>query len=256
MASSRIVIDSRLRDSGTCEDYEYSFSSPIRNVAGVTLLAALLPKSSYNVITGFNDTINFDYNGAGPFTAVLDSQNYSGAQLAAALVAGMNSAASTSDFAGTYDSQANTITLTTSSNNFDIDAQTTTPQFEKLSGFTNTASGVMTFTGENMVNTSWPLYVLLDLDFSTSQGFGESTRLKNNTYTMVVPFGSAGSNEFEYYTQDMVAAQGQKLTDVNIMKVRVRLRPPDTSDSDAAPPANWSLNNVDHILVFGIRQAY
>jgi len=256
MSASRLVIDSRLRDSGTVEDYTYELQSPIRNVTGVTLLSAVLAKSSYDVITGFNDTIDFNYNGAGPHTAVLTSQNYTGTQLATAVAAALNTGASTADFACTFDSQTGRLTVTTTTNNFTMGPQTTTPQAQLLLGFTNTGASAMTFTGTNMINTSYPLYLLCDIDFGTSQGFGESTWCKENSYTMVVPFGSADRDEFEYFTPDQGFRQSQGVSDQNMQKIRIRLRAPDTANGTQAPPANFSLNNVDHLLVFQIFQAF
>lgn len=256
MAATRLVIDSRLRDTGTVEDYTYELQSPLRNVTGVSLGAFSLPKSSYPVLTGFNDSINFDYNSAGPYVATLTSQFYTGPQLATEIASALNTAASTADFAATFDSQTSKITVTTTTNNFDINSQTTTPQVTQLTGFESTASGVMTYTGDYTVNTSWPLYLLVDIDFGTSQGFGQSTWAKENSYTLVVPYGEASSNEFAYYTRDSVTPQVQAVTDLNVQKIRVRLRPPDTATGTTAPPANWSLNNVDHILVLDIAQMF
>jgi len=256
MASSRIVIDSRLRDFGTVEEYQYTFSSPVRNVQGVTLLAAVLPKSSYQVITGFNDTVDFNYNSAGPHQAVLISGNYTGATLATEVARAMDADAGVSVFTGAYSTATGRITITSSAAAFTMGAQSTTPQVIQLLGFTNNGTGATSYTGANMVNTSWPLYLLLDVDFSSAQGSGDATRAKNNTYTMVVPYGASSTGQFEYYTKDNVAPQGSRLVDANIQTVHVRFRPPDTSEGNPAPPANWSMNNVDHVLVFGISQSY
>lgn len=256
MAANTLVLDSRFRDSGTVDDYIITIFSPVKEIRGLQLQQAIMPKSSYPVITGFNDTLDFDYNSAGPFTAVLVSQNYSGAQLATSLKALMDAATSTTDFTVTYSAQTKKITIVTVLQTFDILAQTTTPGIVELLGFTTASSGVNTDTSDELVNTSYPLYLHLDIDLFLSQGFGDSTWSKHNSHSFVIPYGDANFCDFENFTRDSGFQMIQSASFANARQIRVRLRPPGISTANDAAPSNWSLQGVDHILVFRILQNF
>lgn len=256
MAARRIVLDSRFRSRGTVEDYEIELFSPVKEINALELAACLLPKSSYPVVEGFNDQFDFDYNSAGPFVATLTSgRTYTGTELAAELQTQLNSAASTSDFAVAFSIPTGKLTISTTTNDFTVEAQTTTPAIEELLGFTAATSAASSAVGDNPINLSYPLYLHLDVDLFESQGFGESTWDKHNSHSFIVPYGTANFGEYEYYSTETFQMV-QNASFANAKRIRIRWRPPAISTSNSYAPANWSMNNVDHMLIFNVRQSF
>lgn len=260
MAASKLLIDSRLRTSGSVEDYYIDIFTPIRDIRAIQLEAAIIPRSSYEVITGFNDTVNINYGGTSVAGVLTGGRNYlTGSDLATELASALNTATTTSAFTGTYSDNTGKITLTSSGSTFTIEAPTLTPNAAYVIGTdaTNGSAGPgSTWTGDYPVNLSWPLYVKVDIDMMESQGFGESTFSKWTSSSFVVPYGTSKFGEYEYFTKDQGFQAIQSVSFGNAQKIRVKITPPETTSSDRTLPSGWSLNNIDHILVFSILQNF
>lgn len=257
MASRRVLIDSRMREpGGSVESYTVKLFSPIKNVRGVNLDAAIFPKSIYPVLTGFNDTFQFGYSESEDLSVTLPSKNYDGTQLADELTGLMNAAASAGgEIEVTYDPQTAKLTITSSGSNFQINAQTLTPAIVQLLGFSAVVTGVTAATAEFTINLSWPTYVLVDLDLLQNQGTGDSTWTKHHTTSVPILLGDANFGELEYQKLEDFRATQQVSFD-NIYTVKVRIRPPSVSATNPDPPPNWSLNNVDHVLLLRVFQDF
>lgn len=252
----KLVIDSAKRDNPSVEgpeDYFITVFSPVKNIVSIGLEAALVPKSNYPVLGGFNSILDFT-DGGGASQAQLPLQNYSGAQLATALEDALNLAGA-QVYTVSYDEQTNKLTASAGIA-FVIGPQTTEPAVEELLGFTGTTASAGSHTSDCFVNTSYPNHLFLDVDLGTSQGFAEGVWDTENAYTFVVPFGGANFNEFEYYTKNSVFQQVDATSDLTAHKIRIRWRSSDPLAQTLPPNLGWGFNCVDHTLVFDVQQAF
>lgn len=267
----KVLVNSAQRVSGTPEQYEFQLWSEMKDIKSIDLIQAVVPKSTANVITGFNDKFTYSI-GALYFTCTLTPGQYNAGSMTtqgsifweihrqmaiesgAASVAGLTLKFNTDPFAGSYAGfyqgkvTWNAVSLPTA-----IVLRPDEPgqeQFWKMLGGppdTNTIPNTGTVTMRNYLDLSYPRYLIVDVDVGNN--FGQQWNTDGNSHSFVVPFAEANWGEMENWRANSAFQQVDRTSDLNLYRFRIRILPPDREANEG-----FSLHNIDHILVFEARE--
>lgn len=228
----KFLVDSAERTSGTPEEYTFRIWSEIKNVRGVRLLQAIVPKSTPNL---GGDLLSFEFQFS---SGNISSTNYqggvfSGSDLAAKLQAIAQTATGQSTATVQYSADEDTrgkLTITAATSTT-LDAFIVGNEFTaRVLGITwvgpttttiSPATRVVTL--DNPIDMTFPEYLICDIDF----GYGTSMQFSTdaNAHSFIVPMvGNYGD------VIDFTAANGYSqfdpLPNIAILAMKVRWLPP------------------------------
>lgn len=228
------VVDSRNRLNGTPEEYDYELFSSYKHTLGLSLKEAIIPKSMYPIVLGYNDTIE-SWTTAGPLT--IAPGNYTGAELATLLTA--------------HDANI-TVTFNTVTNKFDfvnssggnIDLNAFAPA-ARVFGFNTstlsfTAAASTTTSTPNIPQLAYPQHLRLSVDIGGDKG--ELCRDAGSNFTFTVDLG-VNFGEYAATSENDKYHQMNPVSDLTTQILHVRFALPDSA-------ATLDFNGVDHVLVF------
>lgn len=247
------LVDSAQRTSGDTTEYEFQLQSEIRNVRGIRLLQAVVPKS---VSPTSGDSIILDLGfstDTGTLAVNIETPMYTGADLAAVLrefvhtFTGQNTAQVLFDY--DYETRGRLIILaaaTTTLNTIQFGNEFTARLFggDYNGGASTATGGVLNYVFPFVIDLSWPNYLLCDLDF----GYGISSSLATDggKHSLVVPMIGNYADVIDF-TASQNFQQLDTLPNVSILKVKVKWRPPERYSN---PLFEGSLYFKDHTLLF------
>lgn len=281
----KIVVDSQAKEAeGEIEDYEYQLPTniPIKNVKGIALEYASVPKSIPLIIAGYNDTIDIKYvtRVGALYSLYTDSftiaeGNYAnGAALATALQAALIAAISANDAGAgvgvtvTYDTLNEAFTWTCpavgdpATYRMEFPAQTTTPATHKWLGliankFTSNdisdnagvspSGGFITYTTGQVDMRGVP-YVVLDVELGES--VNRFTTDWNTHFGFVIPL-DVEIGDTAIITTNSDFPQGEPNNFRSIARMRIRWRPHDPELYKVLPRF---FRGAHHQLVFNAVQ--
>lgn len=235
-----LKVDSRFRSSGTPEDYVIRMKVPVKNVSRMVLRAANVPKSMYPIIAGYNDVLDYDIGAGATTDTITSGRNYTGAQLAAELVAQLGTGAGSV----TYDPNTGKLSFSTTPD-INILAQTTTPAIAFVIGKEGTAVEGPDPTMSNQVDLSYPRWLRLIVDVNNLD-VGAQVQDTAKQFSYNFHFNNAQWGEIESYQQDETFVQRDPISDVNIQDIHIRWELPD------APDVALDMQGIDHQLVFQV----
>jgi len=183
-----LEVDSRYRQPTTVngtvstdELYHYKVAIDTPTFRTIELKAAVVPRTFYTVVSGWNAAFQFSWNST-DFVATVAEGYYDATTLAAALAAAMNTAASTTGIAVTYLSLTNKFQFGATGATLIIYNQATGygagifpyPGAGVLYGIPDTSADITILTGNtstmaNQANLSDPKYLYLDVDIGIAQ---------------------------------------------------------------------------------------
>lgn len=236
-----IKINSVYRTSGTPEEYDFTLYRPIKQGSRLRLLEAVVPKTMYPVIAGYNDTVDCNL-GAGATTVTLTAnRTYSGVQLASELDTAMTLTAG--DW--TFDPTTNKLSCSSAAS-VTVLAQTTTPATAELIGASRTTSTTADpFTLPNQVDLSYPRYLELHVEIAEYKGHAIGDN--RDRYAFIVPFATAEFGEIETWQWQDSYAQVDTMPDVHHEVLHITWKLPNDE-------ATLSFNGVEHQLLFDITE--
>lgn len=249
----RVVINSKYRVDGTQEAYTYRIWTPIKNVRFIRLVSGTVPRSTFPITTGYNDT--FEYNDGAPKTAVIPPGNYSGTDLAAAITTLIG-------FTVTFDTVTGRLSWDGSGALASVGPFVITPAVHHALGWPLAGSGALTAVtlSTNVSVLNWPDHLFLNI--STNSSYGSSTYSTTTAHTFVIPMQDTMFGEYAAYNEHERFSQVDTVSDKDLIELNITWYPPDdrAPGSQSATAATnfsnarqyFSFNGVDHQLVLDL----
>ena len=272
----KVVVNSAQRVSGSQENYLFQAAFEQKDIRTLTLLQAIVPKTTYN-ITEANNTFTIEStlvpsppNVAVLLSVVLPVGVHTGISIAAyitgALAAGganftgftctflpstgvlhyvhdgtggpflMRFYAATKDAARVFG-----LPNDPQSNSLVPPYMTPVSLEDGTEQFWSTASPTIYYM-PNVSQLNYPDYLICDVD--VTQGAGQDMMTDGNRHSFIVPL-NVEQGEIKNFTAANAYPQTDKLQELNLLTFRVRFLPPEKPFNDT-----FSFRGADHILVF------
>ena len=169
----KVLIDSKYRQSGTCESYVFKLAEPVKKINNISLEQFSFCNSIYNIDTGYNVfTLTSDPSGTPTnYTITLTRSNYTASSLATEVKAELVAASAGGTWDCVYTAASNNFTI---SNNT-IDWQITCPNktiadilgIDQLTLTTGVISAGNNFNSY-MIDVAYPPYVYCSISTGSS----------------------------------------------------------------------------------------
>lgn len=157
-----VIIDSRLRDSGTENSFSYTLRWPIADPISYAVESVQLYNTSYT-INNYNNKLYWTDSTPTAHTTTLTNGNYTASSLATHVETLMDSAnTGGGKFTVTADTSTGKITISNNTSNFSLTFGTNTSNSVATAlGFANTnKTGAQSYTGEKIVKLNTKYYVI------------------------------------------------------------------------------------------------
>jgi hypothetical protein len=186
-------IKSSDRTSGTAASFVLSLESPfksIKQLTEVSLVAATIPNTIYNVRTGVNSSISWIHSGTK--LATLTPGNYTITDLLTLVAAAMN-AADANTYAFTYNSSTFKVTAT-AAGAFSF-ASTTSSFWTSILGITDFTTSGTSISGSQVINLNPSANIYLKID-EMGLSMQTTNQLEQDLFT--IPVSVAGGYLIQY----------------------------------------------------------
>lgn len=238
-----LKVDSRYRSTGTQEKYTIRMKVSSKNITGMWLRAANVPKTMYPVISGFNDVLDYNVGSGADTVTITSGRWYTPTQLATEISAQLAAAGEGSNICS-YDSTTGKFSFAATPDILILE-QTTTPAMAYLIGH-NPGEGTVgpDPTMTNQVDLSYPRWLRLIVRVNQLDT-GAECQDTTKQFTYNFQFNESNFGDIESYQQDETFRQRDPISDINIQDIEIEWQLPDDGVA-------LSFGGIDHQLVFQV----